>query len=53
MNRLSVRDRLRHILNPLHVYCSLSWMIHKKRALKAARSYERRIYNPIFRNFFL
>ena len=49
--RTSIRDRLRHILNPLHVYCSLSYVMRRKAALGAARTYEQKIYTPLFRSF--
>lgn len=46
--RLTMKDRMRHLLNPLHVYCSLSWVLHKRTAIQTARAYERSIYNPLF-----
>jgi hypothetical protein len=47
-SKLTIRDRMRHLLNPLHVYCSLSWVLRKRTAIKTARAYERSIYNPLF-----
>lgn len=46
--RLTMGDRMRHLLNPLHVYCSLSWILRKRIAIQTARAYERSIYNPLF-----
>ncbi|MGK7346408.1 MAG: hypothetical protein ACNS63_11445 [Candidatus Nitrospinota bacterium M3_3B_026] len=49
--RTSVKDRLRHILNPLHVYCSLSYVLKRQSALRTARAYEKGVYKTFFRNF--
>lgn len=46
--RLTMGDRMRHLFNPLHVYCSLSWILRKRIAIQTARAYERSIYNPLF-----
>lgn len=48
--RVSVKDKIRHMLNPLHVYCSLSYVLRKRNALKTARMYESRIYTPFIRS---
>lgn len=44
----TIKDRLRHLFNPLHVYCSLSYVMRKRNAMKAARAYERMLYCPLF-----
>ncbi|MBI4828895.1 MAG: hypothetical protein HY804_08820 [Nitrospinae bacterium] len=46
--KTTIRDKVRHHLNPLHVFCSLAWLIKAEKALRTAQSYERRIYNPFF-----
>ncbi|VAX15342.1 hypothetical protein MNBD_NITROSPINAE01-1283 [hydrothermal vent metagenome] len=38
---ISTQDKARHYLNPLHVYCSLTHVLQKKRAMLAAMAYER------------
>ncbi len=43
--KASLKDGIRHYANPLHVYCSLLYVMGKKSALAAARAYERRIFN--------
>jgi len=50
--KVTVKDTIRHYLNPLHVYCSLTYLLRRERALKTARKYERRIYK-FFVNAFL
>lgn len=47
-SKLTVKDRMRHLFNPLHVYCSLAWILRKRAAIRTARIYERSIYNPLF-----
>jgi len=46
--RTSIRDKVRHHLNPLHVFCSLARLFKAEKALRTAQSYERRIYTPFF-----
>jgi hypothetical protein len=38
---------MRHVLNPLHVYCSLSRLLRRRSALFTARVYERFFYTTI------
>ncbi len=42
------KDRMRHILNPLHLYCSLTFIMRQKSALSAIDAYERRFYSRFF-----
>lgn len=51
--KVTLKDRIRHYLNPLHVYCSLTHLFRKEKALKTARKYEKRIYKPFVTGFFL
>ncbi|VAX17118.1 hypothetical protein MNBD_NITROSPINAE02-1328 [hydrothermal vent metagenome] len=44
----TLKDRMRHILNPLHLYCSLTHIMRQKSALSAIDAYERRFYNHLF-----
>jgi hypothetical protein len=44
---ISVLDRLRHLLNPLHVYCRLTHLgISGKVARDICKIYESGIYRP-------
>ena len=45
---VSMKDRARHYLNPLHVYCSLTCVFGRNQALRATRIYENAIYNSRF-----
>ncbi|MBI4667231.1 MAG: hypothetical protein HY751_12585 [Nitrospinae bacterium] len=45
---LTLKDRMRHVFNPLHVYCSLSWVLRKRTAILTARLYEKSIYSHLF-----
>ncbi|HEB72720.1 MAG TPA: hypothetical protein ENI77_08885 [Nitrospirae bacterium] len=51
--KVTVKDMMRHYLNPLHVYCSLTYLFRKEKALRTARKYERRIYKLFVNAFFL
>lgn len=51
--KVTFKDRMRHYLNPLHVFCSLTLLLKKERALKTAKKYEKRIYKPFVIGFFL
>lgn len=42
----TMRDRMRHVLNPLHVYCTLAHILKRRGAMWTARAYER-LYNNV------
>jgi len=46
------KDRLRHYLNPLHVFCGMKRLFNKEYALKAARIYEKMLFRPLVTFFF-
>jgi len=50
--KVSIKDKVRHYLNPLHVFCSLNYILSKEKALRAARAYERGIYKPFVTSIF-
>lgn len=43
----TVKDRMRHYLNPLHIFCSLAPMMKRAKAMKTAKIYERIFFNNI------
>jgi hypothetical protein len=44
-----VKDRLQHMLNPLHVYCRLRQLgMAGERAMRMCAVYERYLYRPAF-----
>ena len=42
--KVTVKDRIRHYLNPLHVYCSLAQILKREKAFKTAKKYEKTVY---------
>lgn len=44
--KVTARDKMRHYLNPLHVFCSLTYLLSKDKALKTARTYEKKVFKP-------
>jgi len=43
----TLKDRVRHYLNPLHVFCGIKRVFSKENALKAARLYEKLVFRPV------
>lgn len=42
---ITIMDRIRHLLNPLHIYCRLKYVgVSEKAALGICRNYEAYIY---------
>ncbi|MDH5476887.1 MAG: hypothetical protein OEY50_01015 [Nitrospinota bacterium] len=43
----TLKDRIRHYLNPLHVFCGIKRVFSKENALRAARLYEKLVFRPV------
>ena len=48
----TLRDRIRHYMNPLHVFCGIKLIFSKENALKVAKLYEKLVFRPMVTLFF-
>ncbi|MDH4182856.1 MAG: hypothetical protein OEV92_01425 [Nitrospinota bacterium] len=48
----TIKDKLRHHLNPLHVFCVFKKIFNKQNALKVAGLYEKLVFKPLVILFF-